>query len=82
MPRMEMDKSRVIERVEQPHAWTFHAIHTPEHVNTVIMHGGYCYSFMRIYPILITQRICCICIDCYGVLALVSHVKTSILTIT
>ena len=47
--------SRVIACVEQSHACTFHAIHTPEHLYTVIMHGGYCYSFMRIYPVLIAQ---------------------------
>ena len=76
-----MDTSRVITRMGQPRAWTFHAIHTHEHVYTEIMHGGYCY-FMRVYPVLITQQICCISLDFYEVLALVSHVKTSILTIT
>ena len=59
---------------------TFYAIHTHEHMCTVIMHGGYCY-FMRVHLVLIAQRICCISIDFYEVLALVSHVKTSILTI-
>ena len=62
------------------HAWTFHAIYTCEHMYTVIMHGDYCYS-MRVYPLLIAQRIYCIFIDFSEVLALVSHVKTSILTI-
>ena len=65
--------------MEQPHV-TFHKIHTREHVYTVIMHGGYCY-FMCVYPVLIAQRICCISIDFYEVLAVVSHIKTSILTI-
>ena len=51
------------------------------HVCTVIIHGGFCY-FMRVYPVLIAQRICCISIDLYEVLALVSHIKTFILTIT
>ena len=76
-----MVTSRVIPRVEQPSAWTFHMIHIHEHVYTVIMHGGYCY-FMRVYPVLTAQQICCISIDFYEVLALVSHVKTSVLTIT
>ena len=75
-----MDTSGVIAHVEQPRAWTFYATHTHKHVYTVIMHGGYCY-FMRVYPVLIAEQICCISIDFYGVLALVSHVKTSILTI-
>ena len=66
--------------VEQPCAWTFYVIHTCEHVCTVIMHSGYCY-FMRVYLVLIAQRICCISIDFYEVLAVVSHVKTSILII-
>ena len=52
-----------------------------EQVYTVVMHGGYCY-FMRVYPVLIAQRICCISINFYGVLALVSQVKIFILTIT
>ena len=56
-------------------------IHTHEHVYTVIMHGGYCY-FMHAYLVIISQRICCISIDFYEVLALVSHVKTSILIVT
>ena len=59
----------------------FHAIHTREHVYTVIMYGGYCY-FMHVHPVLISQQICYISIDFYEVLALISHVKTSILTIT
>ena len=73
--------SHVIACVEQPHRWTFHTIHTHEHVYTVIMHGGYCYS-MRVYPVLIAHQVCCISIIFYGVLALVSQIKTSILTIT
>ena len=75
-----MDTSRVIARKEQPRVWTFHVNHTREHVYTVIMHGGYCY-FMCVYPVLIAQQICRISINFYGVLVLVSHVKTSILTI-
>ena len=67
--------------MEQPGVWTFHVIHTREHVYTVIMHGGYCY-FMHIYLVQTTQRICCIPIVFYEILALVSHVKTSTLTIT
>ena len=59
-----MDTSRVIAHVEQPRMWTFHAIHTCEHVYTVIMHGGYCY-FMYVYPVLITQQTCYISIDFY-----------------
>ena len=78
--------SRVMPRVEWTclmvcHAWTFYTIHTREHMCTVITHGGYCY-FMRVYLVLTAQRICCISIDFYEVLALVSHVKTSIPTIT
>ena len=69
-----MDSYRVIACVEQPRTWTFHTIHTHEHVYTVIMHGGYCY-LMHVYPVLIVQQICCISIDFYGVMALVSHVK-------
>ena len=61
--------------------WTFHVIYICEHVYTVIMHGDY-YYFMRVYLVLLAQQICCISIDFYGVLALVSHVKTSFLTIT
>ena len=38
----------VMPHVEQPHTWTFHKIHTCEHVYTVIMHGGYCY-FLQVY---------------------------------
>ena len=57
----------------------FYAIHTHEHVCTVIMHGDYCY-YMRVYLVLIAQWICYISIDFYKLLALVSHVKTSILT--
>ena len=36
-----MDMSRAVRRMEQPRAWTFYAIHTREHMCTVIMHGGY-----------------------------------------
>ena len=75
-----MVTSRVTARAEQPSVWTIHTIYTCEHMYTVIMHGGYCY-IMRVYSVLIAQRIC-ISIDFYGVLALASHVKTSILTIT
>ena len=75
-----MDTSRVIACMEQPSTWTFYAIHTREHVYTVIMHGGYCY-FMCVYPVLTAQRVCCISIDFYGVLALVSYVKISIFSI-
>ena len=49
-----MDMTLVMPRAEQPRVWTFHAIHTCEHVYTVIMHGGYCY-FMCVYPVLIAQ---------------------------
>ena len=62
MPRMEWRRLKLrIPRVEQPRAWTFQAIHTREHVYTVIMHGGHCYC-MRVYPVLIAQQICCISI--------------------
>ena len=61
-----MDIFRVIAHVEQPRVWTIHMTHTHEQVYTVTMHGGYCY-FMRVYPVLIAQQICCISIDFYGV---------------
>ena len=76
-----MGTSRAMPQVEQPWAWTFYVIHTLEHVCTVIMLGGYCY-FMYVYLVLLAQRICCISTNFYEVLAQVSHVKTSILTIT
>ena len=43
-----MDTSCATPCMEQSCAWTFYAIHTSEHMCTVIMHGGYCY-FMCVY---------------------------------
>ena len=68
-----------MQHVEQPPTWTFHAIYTHEHMYTVIMHGGYYYSIC-VYLVLIAQQIYCISIDFYELLAVVSHVKTSIVS--